>query len=119
MNTLKLSAVIFFLTIFSGITNQLQAQPEFATVRLVTTWSKSSVLFMTIGGGELQQIELKQKYTDRKQTDEYGSDNIIINTEFEKLYAKGFRLVSTSSSDQPGGSFINPGREVIFLFVKE
>jgi hypothetical protein len=119
MKILKLSAVIFFFLILSGLTNQIQAQPEFATVRLVTTWSKSSVLFVTIGGGELQQIELKQKYTDRKQTDEYGSDNIIINTEFEMLYTKGFKLVSTSSSDQPGGGFVNPGREVIFLFVKE
>jgi len=119
MKILKLSAVIFFFVILSGATNQLQAQPEFATARLVTTWTKSSVLFITVGGGELQQIELKQKYTDKKQTSEYGSDNIIINTEFERLYAKGFKLVSTSSSDQPGGSFIGAGREVIFLFVKE
>jgi len=119
MNTLKLSAVMFFFVILSGLTNQLQAQPEFATVRLVTSWGKSSVLFLTKGGGALEEIELKQKYTDRKQTGEYGSDNIIINTVFEGLYAEGFKLVSTSSSDQPGGGFITAGREVIFLLVKE
>lgn len=123
MNILKISTIIFFFLILSGLTNHIQAQPEFATVRLVTLWNRYSVLFITIGAGELVEIDLTQKYTDRKKTSEYGSDNIIINTEFENLYVKGFKLLSTSSSDKPsdhpGGAGSNASREVIFLFVKE
>jgi hypothetical protein len=117
MNLLKLSTVIFFLVILSGATNQLQAQPEFATVRLVTTWSKYTVLFVTKGSGEIEEIELKQQHINRKQKDNFNSDNKTINSVFEALYADGFTLQSTSTSVSGGYSIT--GREIIYLLVKE
>ena len=57
-------------------------------------------------------MELKQRYADRKQKDNYDFDNKILNTVFEKLYTEGYKLVSTSSISD--GS-----REVIYLLVKE
>jgi len=122
MNTLKISTVIFFFVILSGATNQLQAQPECATVRLLTNWAKESVIFISRSGGEIEEIELKQRHMDRKQKDNFNSDNKIINSVFEALYADGFKLQSTSTAIQVGGmggSSSTTGREIIYLLVKE
>lgn len=120
MNALKLSAVVFFFILLSGVANQLQAQPEFATVRLVTTWrSKGSVLFVSKGKQEMETIELRQMYSDTKLADVYDFDNKTINSLFEVLYSEGYKLVSSTSADVPQRNLDAPGREIIFLLVKE
>jgi len=113
-----LTATAMFLLLTSEV-NQLFAQAEFATVRLVTSWSKGSTLLVSIGNSAIEEIELKQKYSANTGKDDYELDNIIINEKFSNLYANGFRLVSTSSSDFPREYSNQMGREVIYLLVKE
>jgi len=118
MNILKLSAVIFFFVILSGFTSQLQAQPEFATVRMMT--GKTSLLLVSKGSAEMKTFELGGiiHVNYAKQLPTIGTDNQIINSTFQELYAEGFKLISTSSTTntvQGNTSLI----ETIFLLVKE
>jgi hypothetical protein len=119
MRTFSILFAILVLLQFSALTCSAQQQPQFATVRLVTTWSKTTTLFISKGQQPIEEMELKQRYTDKKQKEDYDGDNKVLNDIFGKLYAEGYKLVSTSSSDQPGGGFVYAGREVIFLLVKE
>ncbi len=107
------------LSLIGGTTNELQAQPEFATVRLVTSWGNNTSLFITRGQEATEQMDLSQRLTDKKHDKEIDKDNKIINSVFEVLYGEGFELVSTSARNHPGGGFISAGSEVIYLLVKE
>jgi len=118
MKILKLSAVIFFFVILSGATNQLQAQPEFATVRLMS--AKTSLLLVSKGSAEMKTIELGSVMNVNyiKQLPIISTDNQIINSAFQELYAEGFKLISTSSTTNAiqGNISLN---ETMFLLVKE
>jgi hypothetical protein len=108
-----LTVTAMFLLITSEM-NQLCAQPEFATVRLVTLWGKSSTIFISIGNNTLEEIELGQKHCDKRQRNEYQLDNVVLNEKFSNLYGNGFKIVSTASTQ-----YMNAGREVLYLLVKE
>lgn len=114
-----LMSVALLFIVIGGMVNELQAQPEFTTVRLVTSWGNNSHLFISKGQEPIERIELNQRYTDKKQEKDFDNDNKIINSVFEVMYGEGYKLVSTSARNHPGGGFVSAGSEVIYLLVKE
>jgi hypothetical protein len=119
MKNYLLVPAVMFLLLCGSMINELQAQPEFATVRLVTSWGNNSNLFITKGQGPIERVELNQRYTDKKQEKDLDADNKIINSVFAALYGDGFKLVSTAARNHPGGGFVSAGSEITYLLVKE
>jgi len=117
MNILKLSAVIFFFVILSGLTNQIQAQPEFATVRLMI--GRTSILLVSKGNEEMKTIDLSSSlhFNYAKHLPAIDNDNQIINSTFQELYTEGFKLISTSSSSHAINGIASS--ETMFLLLKE
>jgi len=113
-----MTVTAMFLLLMSEV-NQLCAQSEFATARLLTIWPEGTTLFISIGNSDIEEIELKQSYHDKNHKTNFELDNKIINEKFSHLYSSGFRLVSTSTGDYHIRGTANRGREVIYLFAKE
>jgi len=64
MRTLTTAIVPILLLHLLLTGSSAQAQPQFATVRLVTSWTKATTLFITKGQQPIEEMELQQRYTD-------------------------------------------------------